>query len=465
MKSIRTELFLYLLLDLFVLNYAFIATEQLIDISFNPYERSLYLLNANLSWVIAYLIYPKRNFFIRRQFLDPVTRITKRLLIFTAASLIIESVAFPEIYFRRFSLINLILFYTGEILVYWLIYLVMRYRRQIGLNTSRALIVGSNKTAHLLRKMIDSSPALGFRFVGFLSSKHLDHPHVVGQPEDLENIIDQYHAEIVFVTHSLFSYENRGKEFLRICNKKGIRLRYVTENKPWIRTKTNAQSFENLVIINPQYIPLDDTGLRLLKRIYDILFSLAVILFVFSWSFPIIALAIRLTSKGPVFFIQERTGINNKIFRCLKFRTMKLNDEANLKQATQHDSRVTEIGKIMRRTHLDELPQFFNVLAGQMSVVGPRPHMLRHTQYYAELIKYYLTRHYVKPGITGWAQVNGYHGETNELWLMQKRVEYDLEYIEQWSIGWDLKIIWMTVFGKYTMQNKRVEEKELVLQE
>lgn len=212
-----------------------------------------------------------------------------------------------------------------------------------------------------------------------------------------------------------------------------------------------------LRLINPQEIPLDNINSRIMKRLFDIAFSLMAILFVFSWLFPILALLIRLDSKGPVFFLQKRTGINNKTFICLKFRTMQVNDQADVKQATADDSRITGIGKFLRRTYLDELPQFFNVLSGEMSVIGPRPHMLMHTRQYAGQIKYYLTRHYVKPGISGWAQVNGHLGETQELWQMEKRVECDIEYIKNWTFMWDMKIIWYTVFGRKSVKKSVFE--------
>jgi len=193
--------------------------------------------------------------------------------------------------------------------------------------------------------------------------------------------------------------------------------------------------------------------MRIEKRIFDIFFSTAIILFVFSWMFPIIGIFIKIDSKGPVFFLQNRTGINNKTFKCFKFRTMTVNNEADSKQAEVNDSRITAIGNFLRRSNIDELPQFINVFLGNMSVVGPRPHMLKHTEQYSALIKYYKVRHFVKPGITGWAQVNGYRGLTDELWKMEKRVEYDMEYLEKWNFFWDIKIIIMTVFGNSAYRN------------
>jgi putative colanic acid biosynthesis UDP-glucose lipid carrier transferase len=216
------------------------------------------------------------------------------------------------------------------------------------------------------------------------------------------------------------------------------------------RKVESARFFE---MFNPQQIPLDNLTLRLKKRAFDVVFSSAVILFIFSWLLPLLSLIIKLNSKGPVFFVQQRTGINNKTFNCIKFRTMKVNQEADTKQAVKNDNRITSIGNFLRKYNIDELPQFFNVLVGNMSVVGPRPHMLKHTEQYSALIEYYKVRHFVKPGITGWAQVNGYRGLTDELWKMQKRVEYDMEYLESWNFLWDIKIIVMTLIGKNAYKN------------
>jgi lipopolysaccharide/colanic/teichoic acid biosynthesis glycosyltransferase len=216
-----------------------------------------------------------------------------------------------------------------------------------------------------------------------------------------------------------------------------------------------------MVMINPQVIPLDRLGLRIYKRLFDIVFSSLAILFLFSWLFPILMVLVKLSSKGPFFFVQKRTGTNNGTFNCIKFRTKRVNDDADILQATANDKRITRMGKLMRDTYLDELPQFFNVLMGQMSVVGPRPHMLSHTEFYSGQIDNYLVRHYVKPGVTGWAQVNGYNGETDELWKMKKRVEYDMYYNQNWTPFLDIQIIWNSVFSvkKITTQEAPTEEK------
>jgi len=186
---------------------------------------------------------------------------------------------------------------------------------------------------------------------------------------------------------------------------------------------------------------------RFLKRSFDTIFSILVIVFIFSWLFPILAVLIKLQSKGPVFFVQIRSGRDNKPFKCYKFRSMRVNDESDKKQATRGDKRITLIGAIMRRTSIDELPQFFNVLRGNMSVVGPRPHMISHTEQYAQLIDTFMVRHFLKPGITGWAQIRGLRGETKNTEDMLARVEADVWYLENWSFLLDLKIVFLTFFG------------------
>jgi len=294
---------------------------------------------------------------------------------------------------------------------------------------------------------------LGYEFIGYISDKYEEDRDVLGHLDELVELVSQHQIDFLFVTHSAYNDVKKSKELLSICNKIGVRLRFVPENQYWFKNSMNMESVGSIAIFNPQEIPLDDLRSRFFKRIFDIVFSSLVILFIISWLFPVLCILIKLGSKGPVFFHQKRTGINNKTFTCLKFRSMRMNNAADDKQATIGDSRITPIGRFLRKSNLDEFPQFFNVLIGQMSIVGPRPHMLKHTEQYSELIEYYRVRHYVKPGITGWAQVNGYRGETDELWKMEKRVEYDMYYLENWTFSWDLRIILMTLFGKSTYKN------------
>ena len=189
------------------------------------------------------------------------------------------------------------------------------------------------------------------------------------------------------------------------------------------------------------------------KRAFDLIFSSLFILFIMPWLFPIIALLIRIDSKGPIIYKQLRHGRGNKTFRCYKFRTMIKNQESDTRQASRNDARVTRIGRFLRKSSLDEIPQFFNVLMGDMSVVGPRPHAVAHNEEYRKLVTYYMLRHKVLPGITGWAQVNGWRGETDTLDKMEKRVEFDLAYIRNWTLWWDVKIVFLTLFKGFVGKN------------
>lgn len=201
--------------------------------------------------------------------------------------------------------------------------------------------------------------------------------------------------------------------------------------------------FDEVMIFNISS-PQDEIYNRLIKRTLDIIFSLFVLIFIFSWLCPIVAIFIKLESKGPVIFKQLRSGKNNADFWCYKFRSMRINEDSHHRQACRNDDRTTRFGRFLRRTSLDEFPQFLNVILGNMSVVGPRPHMVKHTEQYRYIIDNYMVRHYLKPGITGWAQINGHRGETAELDAMKKRIHHDLWYLENWSVLLDLRIILAT---------------------
>jgi len=207
--------------------------------------------------------------------------------------------------------------------------------------------------------------------------------------------------------------------------------------------RLEREYIDDIEVFTNHEIPLENPVNKALKRVLDIIFSSLVLLLCLPL-FPIIALIIKLQSPGPILFRQLRTGLNGDNFVCYKFRSMHVNADADRLQATENDPRKFPFGNIMRKYNLDELPQFWNVLKGNMSVVGPRPHMLAHTEMYSELIRQYMVRHFVKPGITGWAQVTGFRGETKELWQMEERIKRDIWYMEHWTIWLDIRIIWMT---------------------
>ena len=234
-------------------------------------------------------------------------------------------------------------------------------------------------------------------------------------------------------------------ELAKEAEKEFVYFKFVPDYHIFVNRNIYVDFLDDIPVLSLRKEPLEDTGNRIKKRAIDIIISSLVIVFILSWLIPLLAILIKLDSRGPVFFIQLRSGKNNKPFRCIKFRSLRVNNEADSKQVSRNDERITRLGRIMRKTNIDELPQFFNIFLGSMSIVGPRPHMLKHTEHFAELYKEYMIRHFVKPGLTGWAQVNGYRGEIKENELLRKRVEFDTWYMENWSLYLDMRIILLTI--------------------
>jgi putative colanic acid biosynthesis UDP-glucose lipid carrier transferase len=228
-----------------------------------------------------------------------------------------------------------------------------------------------------------------------------------------------------------------------------IHFKFVPDYQIFVNRNIFVDFIDDIPVLSLRNEPLEDTGNKIKKRIFDIVFSSLVIIFILSWLVPIIAILIKLSSKGPVFFVQPRSGKSNQPFNCLKFRSLRVNDDANVKQVTKDDNRITPIGRFLRKSNIDELPQFFNVFMGDMSVVGPRPHMLKHTTDFTNIYKQYMIRHFIKPGLTGWAQVHGFRGEIKDHDFLIKRIEYDIWYMENWSIWLDMKIIVMTIYTTF----------------
>ena len=262
----------------------------------------------------------------------------------------------------------------------------------------------------------------------------------------IENYLNSHEIDEMYVALHIDKIGEINR-LTKLCERYMVRVKYIPDFQQYTKSNRVQVSFYgngNVPVLNLRKEPLEIPLHRIVKQLFDFCFSLLVIVFVFSWLFPILMVLIKVNSPGPVFFVQKRSGRDNKSFPCYKFRTMHVNDTSDKVQATKNDSRITKVGAFLRKTSLDEFPQFFNVLLGNMSVVGPRPHMLSHTEQYSELINNFLVRHYAKPGITGWAQVNGYRGETKELADMEGRVEHDIWYIENWSFLLDVKIVWKT---------------------
>lgn len=337
---------------------------------------------------------------------------------------------------------------------------VKQYRR-LGGNTRTALLVGSDQALLPVYQFLSSDPATGYRVLGYYANHEIE-----GVPDSLVHLGTLADFEKMMQTPISVTDEEGEKEKMvipdelycslswskrdhincirKFCDRHVIHFYFIPVFAESFGHSLKIEQIGETVGYTNYIDPLQLPTNQFVKRIFDVAFSLLVLIPLLLFS-PIIALIIKLQSPGPIFFRQLRTGMNGRSFYCYKFRSMHVNDEADRLQATKDDPRKFPFGNFMRKANIDELPQFWNVLKGDMSIVGPRPHMLAHTEQYSQLIDKYMVRHFVKPGVTGWAQVTGFRGETKELWQMEGRVKRDIWYIENWSFWLDLRIIWMTI--------------------
>lgn len=324
----------------------------------------------------------------------------------------------------------------------------LRLYRIKGYNYRKVVIVGYSKVAQDLEHFFRSHPEYGYRFLGFFDDKSPEEYPLTGGVDDVERFVLENEVDEIYCCP--FELEkSQINRLLEFVDNNLVRVKFLPEPGNFPYKKLKVDFYDMLPVLMLRSIPLDDAINKVAKRTFDVVFSLFVIIFILSWLLPILGVLIKLDSSGPVFFRQERSGIDNKKFQCWKLRTMYVNNEANLKQARRGDPRITPIGAFLRKTSLDELPQFFNVLIGQMSVVGPRPHMLKHTQEYAAIVDKFMVRHFIKPGITGLSQIRGYRGDTSEVSQMRGRVKLDIFYLENWSFLLDLKIIFFTLYNVF----------------
>ena len=349
----------------------------------------------------------------------------------------------------------LVVYYIASILSFtsWRIFLriTLKLYRRKGHNSKRIVIVGAGKNGLDLYQVMKNDLAYGFDIAGFFDdnvSLKYSLPNYLGMTHEVEDYLVQNEIDEVYCTLP----GTQDAKILRILNfaeKNMIRFYIVPELYRNVKKSLVLEMIESIPLLTVRTEPLQFAYNRALKRSFDILFSISVLLTIYPVLYVVIGICIKLSSRGPVLFKQVRTGMYGQDFECFKFRTMKVNAEADSLQAAKDDPRKTKIGDFLRKSNLDEFPQFINVLFGDMSVVGPRPHMLKHTELYSFLIDKYMVRHLVKPGVTGWAQVTGYRGETKTLEQMEGRVKRDVWYLENWSFFLDLKIIVLTLVNMF----------------
>ena len=342
----------------------------------------------------------------------------------------------------------------------------LKLYREAGRNTRSVTLVGSDPELLAIFMKLRDDATLGYRILGYYGEESLKdvatevdqltkHPvkergllRRLGSMEDFLKAMEERPDELELGDELYLCISRKQRDTIRqvsrLCDHHVVRFYYVPVSVETIGLNLKREFIEDIEVYTTYENPLQNPVNKALKRTFDIVFSL-VFLSITALLFPIIYLIIKIQSPGPIFFKQLRTGLDGREFYCYKFRSMHVNKDADRLQATKNDPRKYPFGNFMRKANIDELPQFWNVLKGDMSIVGPRPHMLAHTEMYSQLIDKYMVRHFVKPGVTGWAQVTGFRGETKELWQMEGRVQRDIWYMEHWSIWLDIRIIWLTI--------------------
>lgn len=340
------------------------------------------------------------------------------------------------------------------ILVRALIRRILHLFRKKGYNQKHILLVGYSRAAEAYIDRIIANPQWGYTVRGILDDNVprgavYKGVKVMGSIDNLLYILPENKLDEIAVTLSLQDYD-RLEEIVNLCEKSGVHTKFIPDYNSLIPGKPYTEDLGGLPVINIRYVPLSNTVNAVMKRTVDIVGSF-VGLVVTSPLLLVVAIAIRATSKGPVIFSQERIGQHNRPFKIYKFRTMYVQDVKEEKKGwtTKDDPRVTKVGRFLRRTSIDELPQLFNILVGDMSLVGPRPERPQYVEKFKEEIPRYMVKHQVRPGLTGWAQINGYRGDTS----IRKRIEYDIYYIENWSLEFDIKIMFLTIFKGFINEN------------
>jgi putative colanic acid biosynthesis UDP-glucose lipid carrier transferase len=405
-----------------------------------------------LAWLIIALLV---KFYEVFRFTSPVEIITKLVKQFSIFLLVVIAF-FPFSKETIFSGKAIAFFITACFILivsfkyFWFFYL-KKYRLVTGSNFRNAVIIGYTTESIRLKGVLENRKDYGYRFFGYFSDKK-QNDEIKGKIEDLKKFAIDNKIDEIFCSLNEISNEKL-KDLVEFADDNKKAIKFIPDTKEIFSKNLKINYYELFPVLTLQKTELHNPLVKGIKRTFDIVFSIIVIVFLLSWLIPLLAIFIKLESKGPVFFKQGRPGLDEQEFFCYKFRSMKLNRFTE-KEASKNDPRVTKMGRFMRKTSIDELPQFFNVLLGDMSVVGPRPHLWSQNKAYASKIKKYMIRHYVKPGITGLAQVKGFRGEIETEEDMINRIKYDVFYIENWSMIMDLKIILQTVINIFKGEEK-----------
>lgn len=453
----KSIFFFRLLSDLLLLNATFIASAviaQSWEILVDRNYLFFLLIGLNLLWIISSNSISFYDDFYSRNFPIQFVNILKSITTQVVAAIVFIFLAREDL-FTRYFIIYYALFLIAAICLRVILFRKgLKALRKRGRNIRNLLVIGDEKITENIKSMVGGNPDFGYNFVGSISGEEsiIEINEANETKQKLEKLLLSEKIEEVIIALAADS-TNLLDEIIKICDRRAVKTHIIPDYFHFISNRFQLSTFGDFPIITMRREPLDEVQKRIVKRSFDIIFSLSVIIFILSWLYPIIFILSKLTSRGPVFFIQVRIGTKNEKFNCYKFRTMKVEDESNnsvVKPVVEDDPRVTRVGKFLRKSNLDELPQFLNVLKGDMSTIGPRPHAIPYDKKYGKVVDEIRLRHNVKPGITGWAQVHGLRGDVvdeEENWRRTtKRIQYDLWYIENWTFTLDIQIILITIW-------------------
>ena len=430
-------------LDLIIVNAfscLFITNELL-----SPY----FLIFTSFSWILIAFNVKFYDVYRFTKVVSIVNKIINQFLLFTICCYAFSGFYVNEIDSKvvlSYAVLSLFAVSICKLSIY---FFLRKYRVFYGGNFRTVIIVGSGKSAAQIAEFFNDNPDYGYKLVKMFDFEGDNNTKIEDCTDYvLKNKIDEIYCSLSSLSNTQIDY------FIDFADNNLKILKFIPDSNELFSRNLKLDYYGYIPILSLRNIPLDDVFNQIVKRVFDICFSILIILFFLSWLTPILAILIKLESKGPVFFRQRRNGLNYKEFNCFKFRSMSLNEIADVEQVSKNDTRITKVGKFIRKTSIDELPQFINVFLGDMSVVGPRPHMVSHTEMYAQNIDKFMVRHFIKPGITGLAQTNGYRGEVESDSDIINRVKYDIYYIENWSVLLDLKIIVATVVNAIRGEDK-----------
>ncbi len=434
---------LFLLADLVCLNIGILAANQYRFGFLLPNEEYQMLqLLLNVIWVSVFFGSKLQEINRNSRLLDHLNKVLTGLVINLSIVFALWFALQPVDYSRKYLFVTYLVFTVS--ILFWrsIWHYLIRYYRAKGYNIRRVVVVGMGDLSNSLIQYFKETPEMGYHLVGIVDNKKGANARL----EDFEDFTLDNSADVVFCCLPNLE-EEQIKDVIDFAENNLIKVNLISQFSRLSSYNLSIEQFGSIPIIKVNTIPLDSSVNRLVKRGFDLVFSSIFILLILSWLIPIIGFLIKLESKGPIFFKQKRHGKDNQDFMCWKFRTMTYNKNAEFKQAKKNDNRITKIGAVLRKTSIDELPQFINVFLGDMSVVGPRPHPIKLNEEFQPHIDRFWQRHAVKPGITGLAQAKGFRGETAALSDMSGRVKLDRFYVKNWSLTLDFKIILLTALA------------------